>query len=305
MSTAVSIFITLAGVSIIVVVLRDVLHELFHPSGTGTIARTLMHAFWRVFRALGRRHRSVLGLAGPVILVGVLAAWTLLLAVGWALVYWPGLPDEFRFSSPLAPATQAGFGTALYVSLLSLSTLGFGDVTPTSPALRLGATLEGFVGFALLTAGISWILMLYPVLRRRHALAQRIVLHGAAARRTGIGIMERDPAEVSRVLDELAASLITARVDLMLSSISYYFRDPERGVSLPASLPELMRIADVPDDANPTVRYSAVVLRVAIDAFADLVGAKYLGLRKAPTMAILSAYADDHQSGEGRTAPTR
>lgn len=149
-----------AGIILVALSLRDILHELFHPGGSGGIARRLMSGMWRVFRRIGRRWPSALLLAGPIILVAVLTVWALMLGVGWALVYWPFLPDEFRFASPLIPSEHHRFADALYVSLVALSTLGFGDITPTNAWLRIAATAEGFIGFGLLTAGISWILML-------------------------------------------------------------------------------------------------------------------------------------------------
>ena len=295
-----TIVATSAGVVLIGLALRDLLHQLLHPSGSGALSRWVMHGLWRVLRALGPQNHWLLGVAGPVILVAVLVTWTLLLVTGWALVYWPRLPDQFRFASPLSPATHGGFDDAVYVSLVSLATLGFGDITATTAWLRFATAVEALVGFALLTVGISWVLLLYPVLTRRRALAQCVTLVGEAERRTGVRVTDRDAAAASRLLDQLAADVTTARVDLMLSPISYYFHDPERSVSLAAALPRLAELADAPsDDASPSVRHGAAMLRGAVDAFAALVGAAHLGLKGAPTGAVLQAYARDHPSPEG------
>jgi hypothetical protein len=41
---------TLLGVTLIVLALRDIFHQLFHPSGAGSVSGMLMKAIWRAFR---------------------------------------------------------------------------------------------------------------------------------------------------------------------------------------------------------------------------------------------------------------
>ncbi len=67
------------------------------------------------------RH-SLLLLAGPTILLTIIITWGALLTFGWALLYWPRLPEEFWFAPGLDPSNQASFIDALYFSLMSLST---------------------------------------------------------------------------------------------------------------------------------------------------------------------------------------
>lgn len=50
----------------------------------------------------------------------------------WALVYWPQLSAEFRFASGLDAAQPTNFWAAVYVSSVTLATLGYGDITPTA-----------------------------------------------------------------------------------------------------------------------------------------------------------------------------
>ena len=287
--------LVVAGVTLAGLALRDILHELFHPGGSGTISRQIMRAVWRLFRWIGARRPSALPLAGPVTLVTVLICWALMLAVGWALVYWPFLPDAFRLASPLTPSTQDGFDDALYVSLVSLSTLGFGDVTPIPAWLRIVATVEGLVGFALLTAGISWILMLYPVLTRRRAFASRVLVLDEARRRTSVSIAGREPTDAARLLDDLTAQLTVLRADLMLSPISYYFHDNDPSVALSRALPLVLRTAGTFDQSgSASARHAAAALAGAADAFAALVAAAHLGMAGQPTGAILTAYQREH-----------
>lgn len=293
MSGAASVASVAVGALLVLVVVRDVFHELFHPSGTGSLSRLVQRALWRLSaRTAGSRAR----LAGPIMLVGVVATWVALVTLGWALVYWPYLPDGFRFASSLDPAAHRGLRDALYVSATALTTVGFGDITPTWPALRLLATLEAALGFALLTAGISWVLSIYPVLARRRALAGRTFLLHAAREATGRRLAALDPAVAAPLLAELAAALAQARVDLVQSGITYYFGDAEAALSLPAALPLLAGAADDGLEAGrpDAVRFAAAALRESVRAYAETIRATHLRMGAATTEETLARYAADH-----------
>ncbi len=112
---------TLLGITLIAVALRDVFHQLFRPSGAGDMSGLLMHSVWRALRPLARRYSSLLTLAGPAALIVIIVSWVTLVALGWALIYWPRLPEQFLLAPGLDPSEQAGFVDALYFSLVTLT----------------------------------------------------------------------------------------------------------------------------------------------------------------------------------------
>ncbi|MDP8967590.1 MAG: potassium channel family protein, partial [Actinomycetota bacterium] len=61
---------------------------------------------------------------------------------------------------------------ALYLSSVALTTVGFGDVVAGNDALRLVTTFESASGFGAITAAISYVLSLYPMLNRIRASAE-------------------------------------------------------------------------------------------------------------------------------------
>src|SRR5206468_3579272 len=128
---------TVLGMMLIGLALRDIFDVLFHPLGRGTITRLLV----RGMAALARRApgpRGTLGLlVGPLSYIAVVSTWAALLAVGWALVFWPQMPQGFNFDPQLDPAAHAGFLDALYVSLVNLTSLGYGDISPAASLLRI------------------------------------------------------------------------------------------------------------------------------------------------------------------------
>ncbi|MFD6247826.1 ion channel [Streptomyces roseolus] len=123
--------VTASGALLVLVILRDVFHTLWHPTRHGGLSRLVMRTVWRVSAHRGSRRRPA-GLAGPLGMVAVVAVWALTVAVGWALVYWPHMPDDFSYASGLAPGEHASPVDALYVSLVTLATLGLGDIAPTT-----------------------------------------------------------------------------------------------------------------------------------------------------------------------------
>lgn len=291
-----TIFATILGTVLIVAALRDIFHELFHPSGTGGMSGMLMKAIWRLFRGLARRYPSVLTLAGPSILLTIIGSWVLILTVGWALVYWPRLPEEFLLAPGLDPSDEGSFVDAFYLSLLTLTTLGYGNIAPVTDWLRVITPLETLIGFGLLTVGVTWVLSIYPALTRRRSLAQQIASIQDAESETGISVMRADATAAERTLDALTSQLVTVRGDLTQFPITYYFHSLDERSSLPANIETLLRLArEGGGEGNPpAVRLRAGALSSALDDFSALIGSSFLGLPSASTEKVLAAYARDH-----------
>lgn len=242
-----SVVSALIGAGLIAIALRDVFHALFHPSGRGSISELLPKIIWRrSFRKLAKRCPGMLTLGGPTTVLAVILSWTVLLTVGWALIYWPYLPDGFLFATGLEPSNQDGPVDALY---LSLATLGYGDITPTGGVLRILVPLEALLGFGLLTAGLSWVLSIYPALSRRRTFAHEIALTRRAESEIGARGMEAGTAE-RVVLGDFAARLIWVRADMVTFPITYYFHSTDENDSLPANVPYLTLLAERYGDAG-------------------------------------------------------
>lgn len=290
--------ITLLGAVLIFVVLRDIFQQLFVPSGGGSLSRALMRLIWGAFRRLSGHRQALLTLAGPTILVTIIGVWSGLLVVGWALIYWPRMPDGFLYATGLDPANNAGFVDALYLSLFTITTLGYGDITPTADWVRILAPLEALVGFALLTASLTWVTSLYPALRRRRSLARQITLvRGREEQESGdaLGSMEATAAE--RVIGKLTSQLISVETELVQFPVTYYFHDTTERFSLPLAMPCLLRLAQQYDEENypSEVRSRARELGEVIEDFTTTIASQtFLSLKDKGPKEVLEAYAHDH-----------
>ncbi len=107
--------VTATGAALVLLILRDVFHTLWHPTRHGGLSRLVMTTLWRLSFVLGPR-RTAAGLAGPLAMVSVVALWALTVAAGWALIYWPHIPDAFVYAGGLQPDDHAGLLDATYVS---------------------------------------------------------------------------------------------------------------------------------------------------------------------------------------------
>jgi hypothetical protein len=286
---------TAAGVGLIGLVGRDAFDALFHAEGRGTLSRQITRTIWHVFRRARTRH-GLLSLAGPVALVTVITTWAGLLVLGWALVYWPHMPGGFRFDAGVE-AAGPDFVHALNVSLVTLTTLGFGDVTPTSEVLRLILPLEALLGFGLLSASISWLLSIYPALSRRRSLAYEISLLRAAEVEGDVSVDALAPDAADRLLAELTSRLITVERDLVHFPISYYFSAGDSRFSLPVTAPYLLELARRGmDETQPkSVRFRARLLMQAIDDLAKTTATRFHGSDATTAEELLGEYARDHR----------
>lgn len=298
MSALQTVLSTAAGVAMIGLAGRDIFDSLFHPEGRGTVARLLSRGVWSLFRRAARGGEGIFPAAGPVALLAVIASWALLLVVGWSLVFWPHMPDGFRFASG-ADARDAGFLDAVYLSLVTVTTLGFGDVTPEADWLRLVAPIEALLGFGLLSASISWLLLIYPVLARRRSLAYEITLLREEEREAGKPLQQLDPEAAERVYAELTSRLIAVERDLVNFPITYYFAEADGRFSLAAAAPYMLELADraTAEGTAEPLRFRARLMHQALDDLAVTTAARFHGVRADSTAGILRAYARDHLRG--------
>jgi hypothetical protein len=290
-STVPTIALTVAGVLLIAAALRDVFDSLFHETGRAVMSEQVMRVVWQAFRRITGRKR--LSFAGPFSLVAVVTIWATLLVVGWALIVMPHLPDGYAFTT----GEHAGrLVDSLYVSLVTLTTVGFGDITPTEAWLRLITPLEALIGFGLLTASVSWLLSIYPLLSRRRALAYEIHLLTEAETRTGRPIVEMESAAAETVYSDLTSRLVAVERDLVTFPVAYYFAENDDRFSLPAAMPVLLRLARAgsSEGRSDPVRLRATMLLEAIDDFARTAADRFHGSSAESTDQLLVDYARDH-----------
>ncbi len=174
--------------------------------------------------------------------------WVILLIAGFALVLWPFVLD---FAYDPGPPGARWLETFYYSGYLA-TTLGLGDVIPLGPVFRLVSILEAFLGFALFSVGITYVLSIYTQQSLQTALASDI----DHALRGSDPIDWRNPGEQELARSyELARDFAhrLARVNTANSQypILHYFRHRDASEALPVQVGRLIRWVEAMESAAP------------------------------------------------------
>jgi len=112
-----------------------------------------------------RRHR-----AEVQSLFGAVSAY-LLLGLAWAVLYWAvdrTFPEAFTFSHRVTVRTAGGstdataFSQFVYFSFVTMSTLGYGDISPKLPMAQTLAWLQAVAGQFYLAVAVAWLVNTLP-----------------------------------------------------------------------------------------------------------------------------------------------
>jgi voltage-gated potassium channel len=112
-------------------------------------------------------HLLIFVLRAPVVTAEVLCASIsayLMLGLMWTVAYWlvdqltPG--GAFSFNTTRGAQSMNGF-TGFYFSFITLSTVGYGDITPVSQAARWLAAMEAMTGLLYVAVLIARLVSLY------------------------------------------------------------------------------------------------------------------------------------------------
>ena len=280
---------TVLGAAIVLYGLSDIFLTLVHPHARGRLTRGIVAGIWRATSRGGRRARAA---SGPLAAISVVLAWAAIQAIGWAFIYLPHVPDGFSYAEGIDPDLYPDALEALYFSLVSLSTLGFGEVVPTDPFVRLLSPVQAVTGFALLTGGATWLLQLFPTLARRRSTALHLTLLGRA--RYPEQLSEIDRVVGASVLQTLAERMASVRVDLSQSPESYYFREGEAPTSLGHALPIAQALADAAAQSpHPDVRLAGAVLDESLEDLGACLRENF-GADGESRADVMESFARDH-----------
>ena len=233
---------TLVGWIFVAWGLFEVFIGVLYPRATsGPVAGGLCWLAQRAAAALWRyapRHgRWLLSSVGPSLVVAQIAAWWLLLWLGFSLVAWPRL-GETIIASGESP-TPTDFFAAMYFAGYSLTTLGTGDLIPTSTPMRLMMVFQAAVGFSYFTLGLTYMMSVYTSLLARNHLAMAIECR---TRFTGDpyvflrSLLHASPDAVQRDEDALSQGMLQLIESHHFYPVLHYFRFPEPRYAMPRIL---------------------------------------------------------------------
>jgi hypothetical protein len=219
------IVLTLCGLSLIGLVLFDAFEAILLPRRVMRVfrpTRVFYVVTWFVWRWLAlcvpwpRRRANMLGAFGPLSLLGLLGAWLIGLVLGFALVGWGlGTPLQSASNDPTE------FSSYLYLSGVTLFTLGFGDLTPTEPAGRLLSVFEAGVGYGFLAAMLGYLPVLYQAFSRRELVISLLDARAGSPPTAGQFLLRMAQDRHPNDLDSFLAELERWAAELLESHLSF------------------------------------------------------------------------------------
>jgi hypothetical protein len=215
---------------------------------------------WKFFRKLASGNSKVLTYAGPVSILAIIVGWAALVWFGFALIYLPRLQIGFSHVPPENNAAGAQ-GEALSLSIGALITLSEGSYA-TLQWLEIVRGVEAVIGFGLLTASVSWLLSIYPVLESRRSLAEQVTLLHHAERENEVDMIHDCPTEAQGWLFAIGADLAALRNRMAQFPISYYFDIGEPQTALAGTLPYILELSKRAAESEiPSLRLSGTAGR--------------------------------------------
>lgn len=164
--------LSILGGVLIVLGLVDVFLTVLYYDDMGFLSNRLYRWSWETTRrgtALLPKGMCSMGrsLGGPLMVLATPLMWVGLELVGFALLFFVGLGEgNFVFGPQLEP----DWLLAIYYSVVTVATLGYGDITPIVPSYQMLAALGTLIGFALFSLATTYILGVYRVLGRMNIL---------------------------------------------------------------------------------------------------------------------------------------
>ena len=156
----------LAGLVIITLVLGETFEALVLPRRvTRRVRFSLLYyrCAWRAWSAASNLfptngyRPTFLSVFGPLSLLVLFAIWAATLILAFGLIHYALTPER-------------GIPDSLYLSGTTFTTLGYGDVTPTTTAGRVLAVVEAGTGFGYFAVVIGYLPVLYQAFGRREGL---------------------------------------------------------------------------------------------------------------------------------------
>jgi hypothetical protein len=275
------IFLECGGALVVLYGLSEVFRDIFHPTQSGTLSELLGRV---ISRAL--RHTRFRPAVGPIALVTVILCWDALLVGGFALIY-SGLPaDQLTGGMPQSLARR--YFESLYASLGAFDTFKTFNMTEQREWLRLVVAIEGLIGITMITASVSWIVLLYPAYARSRLFGRRVSSLLEARNRTQTKIVESLGPEL---LMEMCSGALQFRLDVILFPILLHFYPTDESATVSHILPDLVRFAsEAQASTRSDCKLGGAQLQVALEALSEVLARRVLRMKGGDVMEVFQAF---------------
>lgn len=222
-------------------------------------------------------------------LVMVIVCWDCLLVGGFALIY-SGLPADQLMggSGPMTHSLARRYLESLYLSLGAFDTFKTFNISEQTDWLRLVVAVEGLIGISMITASVSWIVLLYPAYARSRLFGRRVSALLDAESRTQAKIVGSLGPEL---LMELCSGVLQFRLDVILFPILLHFYPTDESATVSHILPELVRFAsEAQASTRGDCRLSGAQLQIALEALGSVLATRVLRMKPGDVNEVFERF---------------
>ena len=187
--------------------------------------------------------RKFPGYFGPFSLILLLVSWAIGLIFGYALLQF-GMGEHVRLGNE-----HITFGMLLYHSGETFFTLGYGDITPTTPLARTFAVMEAGMGFAFLGVVVGYLPVIYSSFSSRELEISLLDSRAGSPPSAGELLARLGCCPDPIVLDNIFRDWERWSADLLASHISYpvlcFFRSQHSNQSWLGALTTMLDVTSL------------------------------------------------------------
>ncbi len=230
----------LSGILFSLIGLFDIFMTILYYEGSSWLSNRLQRSVWLVIRRSGlflshKLRYTLYSFAAPQLISITLIFWISIEIFGFGLIYMSGMldgSDDFRGGADLHPLLRG-----LYLSSVTLPTLGFGDIIPVTWFYQMVAAVEALFGFALMTLSLSYILNIYRVIQQFRVLAAELFHETADTGDAMVLIRHHWDSRLPLYLDSyfrhIEYMLLDWYENLHQYPIAYYYYSSREHLSIP------------------------------------------------------------------------
>jgi len=264
------VLIQIGGLLIVLAILIDIYLTVLHGGKISLISGPYIRLIWwifcRVSELVPRRRNRILSYAGPTLIPAIINMWAVMLSIGFALIFLPTMGIHIVAAS--GDTTPTGFWPALYFSMMSLVTLGAGDLVSNNNLYRIFDVLGAFAGFSVLTAAISYLMSIYSALTRHRSFALALQ-HATGDKGTSIDLITKLGAGGDFTISQSTmGTFATELISLIEAHHTYtvlrYFRPHGNAYALPRIAFIVLDTASLIRTALDQERYYSLVQSTSI-----------------------------------------
>jgi hypothetical protein len=207
-----------AGIVLILFVFTEAFEALVLPRRVTRpfrFTRLYYRTSWLAWAALahvfptGHRRQTFLSYFGPFSLIILFALWAAGLIVGFGLIH-----HELD-------SRDGRLGDSLYLSGTTFTTLGYGDLTPTTPAARALAVAEAATGFGFFAVVIGYLPVLYQSFSRREAFIALLDARAGSPPAAGRLLLRTPPGVDGACLNDFLAEAERWAAEVLEGHLSF------------------------------------------------------------------------------------